>query len=636
MKTITSGNQAAALFCLAALVANHAIFRLGAMPFAFALAIILALGVIAVLAPDLARPGSPAAPLNRWNVAFGLVALAPVIASLVLGWNRDFPFSGDQSFHVKQTYYMAYWWALPPGSPSPGILGRTLGLDAFRGLLARPWNLLWSRAAVLAIMLVIAWRCYRVDSLYALVFAAAALITWGLFERTIYLRYPGSVYVFNMPFVVPGFLLGNVELAGRVTNVAAPVAWLFALRPWLLRRWPDISILPAAAFLLWQEDVLYYLDSTYLEPWAFIFTLLAVESLILRGREGAPIACLMVGCAATVKEPFILALPLVWLAGCLPWTSLRDAVRLSTVAFAAAFPFVIYYFARKSVDPSDIISDRTYDFRFSSDAASIYAQEFLHRMTEAFPGPSAIAALAALGAVVFAFWRGTHERVPLACLFAAGVGAVLFFAFDVKSQLWPGYFRFFLPALPFLAVGAFLAGPFLEPRNVLIVAGATLLLQAQSAYVAVARSAGPATERNFVEHYDAPLVFPLKTLLAQGRRKGILGQHEKVIANQPDDTVRTVPGIDVEFGPLGKLYCRCDDKQPDVMALFVRYTNLGTSIADRPLQAAEGLGLAADRQKIWRDNRASRPACLAELRRTCNNVLEQVEGGEVVGALGTH
>jgi len=616
------------------MIANDSIFRLGAMPFAWSFTVIFVVTVIAILAPHLAPPGNLTRP-TFWNVAIGLMALLPVISSLALGWNREFAFSGDQGLHVKLAYYFGYWWALPPGTPAAGILGRTLSLANFHEIFARPWQLLWSRAALLFILFVVVWRIYRRSPLAALAFATISFVGWGLLERTIYLRFPYAGYFFDLPFIGPAYLIGNIDLAGRIPNALAAAAWLFILRPILLKRWPDVAILPIVALVLWQKDVLYYLDSTYLEPWAVIFSLLAVEILIVQGRQGAPIACLMVGCAAAFKEPFILPLPLIWLASILPWTTLRDAIRPSVIALAAGFPFLSYYFARNNVPETDIVWNRPFEFTASTDQLLIYANEFAHRMAEAFPGSSAIVGIVAIVLLPILLWRGTPERRVLVILIAAGFASVLFFAFDIISQGWPGYFRYFLCSLPFFAAGVFALGHILSARSALVVGVVMLALQAPSALTAVTRSAGPGTERNFIEHYEAPLVFPLKSLVTEARRAGMLKPNEIILANQPDDTVRTIPGINIEFGRLGELKCQCDDERRNVMVLFIRYTNLNASFADSAQQRAHFFGLTPDRESVWRANRAARPACLAELRRTCKNFIERIEGGEVVGAIGS-
>jgi hypothetical protein len=629
-----TGNQVPAFFCLAAIVANHSLFRLGEMSWAWAVTIVVVISLIAGLAPQLEFPGRIPR-INRWNVAIGMVALLPVAASLLLGWNREFPFSGDQELHVKQAYYLGYWWALPPATPPTGLAGRMLSIDTIHALLARPWQMLWSRAALMAVLIAGTGYAYRRSPRAALVFATAAFVGWGLFERTIYLRYPGAGYLLDLPFLGPAYLLGDIDLAGRIRNVLSVAVWLFLLRPLLLRRWPDAAILPVVALLFWQKDVLYYFDSTYLEPWAVIFALLAVEMLILRGRQGAPLACLMIGWATAFKEPLVLALPLIWLASIVPWTSLRDTIRASAMALAAGFPFVVYFSARENLPDADMVVGRAFKFTGSAQQFLFYAQEYAHRMVEAYAGLDAVVAVAAIVLLPILLWRGTPERRILLILIAGGFVSILLFAFDVTSQSWPGYFRFFLCSLPFFAAGVFALGHILTVRSAFAVGVAALALQAPSAWTAVARSAGPGSARNFVEHYEAPLVFPMKWLLAEARRSGMLKPDEIVIANQPDDTARSVPGINVEFGPLGDLQCQCTGERPQVMALFVRFANLNASLADGANPRVYYFGLLPERESLWRANRAARPACLAEMRQTCKKVIERIEGGEVVGAIGS-
>src|SRR5207248_169655 len=100
-----------------------------------------------------------------------------------LGWQREFSFSGDQAFHLKQAYYLAFWWLSPPLSPAVEIVGRALGIDAVRELLAKPWEILWSRAAILITVTVVGGLLYRRNRLLALVFAIVTLVLWGLVER---------------------------------------------------------------------------------------------------------------------------------------------------------------------------------------------------------------------------------------------------------------------------------------------------------------------------------------------------------------------------------------------------------------------------------------------------------------------
>ena len=336
-KQISGANVVPAFFCLITIAANHAVFRLGALSPIWTAASVLVLAAIFLLAPSLDIAAEPPGRLQYRHVAIGLVAVAPILASLVLGWNREYPFGGDQSFHLKHVFYLLHWWASAPGAPPVHVFPSAGDLrpEHFRQLLAIPWQLLWCRAALMVVIVAItAWWYWR-SRHWAFIFASVGLLLWGLFEKSIYFRYPAGGYRLPILFTLPSYIFGNIELASRVPNALAPAVWLFALRPWLVGRWPDLKILPIAALMLWHKDAIFYFNSAYLESWALVFALLAVEVIVARGPSGAPLACLLIGAASCVKEPFILALPFVWLAGA-PWRqSWHKASELTGAAIAA-------------------------------------------------------------------------------------------------------------------------------------------------------------------------------------------------------------------------------------------------------------------------------------------------------------
>ena len=173
--------------------------------------------------------------------------------------------------------------------------------------------------------------------------------------------------------------------------------------------------------------------------------------LIAKGRDGAPLACLLIGAAATVKEPFILALPFVWLAG-EPWRrDWRDFVQLSAAAVAAGVPFVVYCGGaqehrcrrpRRQIGRSNLA--------VSTEGLSHYASEFITQMGIAFPGTSGLLAAAALLLIPIMLAVKSERRLVLACLFGAACLVASLFVFDRVSQRWAGYFRFMMYSLPFL------------------------------------------------------------------------------------------------------------------------------------------------------------------------------------------
>jgi hypothetical protein len=519
---------------------------------------------------------------------------------------------------------MAFWWLSPVGGDS----AKLPTIDDIHRLMRHPLAFAYSRVVVLATIVVLTALLYRRWRPIALGFAVVAVVAWGCTEATIFLRYPGARYLIDLPFLGPAYALDDFELGGRLSNVVAALCWLFVLRPWLIGRWPDLRILPVALLLLWQKDVIHYFDSVYLEPWGVVFSLLAIETLIEKGRDGAPLACLLIGAAATVKEPFIFALPFMWLAGA-PWrSSPREFVHLSAAAVAAGMPFVVYYAARHSIDLADLGADRGISFTFSVHGLENYVAEFAKQIAFAFPGVGIVPAIAALLCIPVAVWAASDRRLAIGCSVAAGCLIGAMFVFDVTSQRWAGYFRFLLYCLPFFATGVMLLGRTVKPRVALALAVLILVLQAPSAYTAIALALGPSTGRNFVEHIDSPLVFPIKSLTGEARRAGALAPHAPIMANLVDSTLRSLPGSNINYGPLGELFCSCEPARPNVLALFVRFTNMSSFLKDHPEPPDTRLG-------IWQKTDAQRQACLIDLKRSCGHVFTRFEAGELVGALGT-
>ena len=530
------------------------------------------------LAPDFEGPpvAPQRAPLRAANALVALAVLAPLIADLVLGWNREFPFSGNSYFQVGQSYRIAFWWLSPIASP----VVKVPTLEDVRNFLRNPLALLASQIVMLIIIAAVTAYIYRRRRSIALGFATIVVVAWGSAEATIFLRYPGARYLVDLPFLGPAFALNDLELAGRLSNVGAALCWLFVLRPWLIGRWPDLRILPVALLLLWHKDVIYYFDSVYLEPWGVVLSLLAVELLLENGAGASATACLLIGAAATVKEPFILALPFVWLAGA-PWRKAwREVMRLTAAAVAAGVPFVIYYAARKNVPFVDMEINRGVHLGAPEQGFGRYAAEFAKQIGIAFPGSSGLLAIAALLSILVMLWLARSERrLALASMLAAACMIALIFVLDSVSQDWPGYFRFLIYSLPFLAGGVILLSQTIDLRWSAALAVGVALLQAPSAYTALARAAGPLTARNFVEHYDSPIVFPIKSLTNEARKAGALPPGAPIVANLVDGSMRPLPGSTVSYGPLGKLNCECESEHPNVLTLFVRFTNMSASLA---------------------------------------------------------
>jgi len=252
----------------------------------------------------------------------------------------------------------------------------------------------------------------------------------------------------------------------------------------------------------------------------------------------------------------------------------------------------------------------------------------------AFDGTTAIVAVVALAVMPYVLIRKNCDWVSLGLTFGTGLLLVVLFAMDQNSLRWAGYFRFFLSAFPFLACGAVAFGYATRPRTALCAGLLALILQLPGAARAVALSAGPATARNFLEHYDSPILFPISSVVKEASKVGLLPENAVIIANQPDPEVTDRPRSPVVFDTSGKLHCECQATEPYILALFVRYANLNAPYADRAPRKDEIYAPPFRNDQLWRELRTVRSVCLARLVQTCSHVLERSEGGEVVTALG--
>src|SRR6476661_6592729 len=112
-----TSNLFASYFCLAMLIANHSIFRLGALPVFWSVITIATIAIITFCTPNtqvfVHKVGKP----DLKNIAIGCIIVTPAVASLLLGWNREFPFGGDHAFHIRRTLQILMWWLRSPAMP---------------------------------------------------------------------------------------------------------------------------------------------------------------------------------------------------------------------------------------------------------------------------------------------------------------------------------------------------------------------------------------------------------------------------------------------------------------------------------------------------------------------------------------
>lgn len=258
-------------------------------------------------------PHLPVLPARRTAMLLvGLLCCAPVVVSLCLTWDQNFPFVGDHDYQLFASRHALEFWRVR-GWVLFGIL---LGLAKVPRLRrSGAWPLL-------ALGGLLAWSFWVEPSPY-------------------FARYPGAFYLLAAPLnAVAQFMRWASPLdANRLTNALGLPVWLFLLRPLVVKRWPDVGALAFCLFFFWQKDVVYYFTSTYLEPWCIVFVLLAAEILLTRPAEQGWLACLLTGTAAAFKEQGILVLPFAWLAATISLPRGAGRLRRVVPAIVSALPF---------------------------------------------------------------------------------------------------------------------------------------------------------------------------------------------------------------------------------------------------------------------------------------------------------
>lgn len=548
---------------------------------------------------DLARRWLPAG-LTWRAVAIGGGICLPVFVHLFLTRHEEFPFASDEGYVLSAT--RAYALLLRQALPIAAGLA-VLVFVVFRKLTAR---------------------------------ASLTVFVAGLYAASYWFpphefvgRYPATFYFLATPLNVLSTAARwrSPFQANHIVNALSVPVWLFLLRPALVRRWPDWTILPLGVFLFYQKEVVYYFAGGLLEPWALIFLLLAFEALMVLPADGAWIACLLAGWSFMIKEPGVLLFPAVWLLS-MRWRVTAE-VRLRQFALGAAAlaPFLIYYVVRYRVARRPVGLDFGPDI-LNLDSLGLW----WHRVAAEF-GASGIVALAALIAYAavglwtlrddWRAWR-VHAALSAATL---GLLAYFFVFVDAVSEHYIGYSRFMLYPL-FLA--ALLTVPWaLRLANGVpaAIAGIVILaLQIVPLGRALALDLRPDYARNSVEWIRIPIFYPVRTLLEQMERRP---------GAEAVQAIRVVtPGVD----PIVAAVVYPDFRRRFSIRPESWTTVSGSCECSAGLAAFVGFqfrtGMALDEPDDG-SMRTVTTMCVQQLHSTCSEVLEaRHDTGDLVGVLG--
>jgi len=536
-------------------------------------------------APRWRRP-RPSWPPERTPLVASAAICALLLAHLALTWREEFGFSGDEGYHLSATRTFAIYFM-------------------------RAGPLL---AAVLLLYAVLLMKGVRHATTVAMAGLLAA--SYALPQSTMFGRYPAGFYLLATPLNVMFDVLNSPypHTASHVMNVLSVPAWLFALRPIVIGRWPDWQVLPVAVLIYFQGPALVYLGSTLIEPWSIVFLLLSIEALVALPADQRWVAVVLATVAAAFKETAILLLPTIWVLACVEWRGYRPSLRAHALAagMAAVACFAVYYLVRRDAEIHRIVA--------VASAADVWRStrlvEWLTNVTAAL-GVTAVAGVALLfvGALRHVAWAITT------------LALVMFFFVDALGVPYTGYSRYLAFALVALSGAIFATMYRVSDRRLLLAIPLVMVaLQAWPMARVFALDLRPDYERNSLEWNGSLIRLPIRALIR--RLPSLAGQTPTSVRVVTFDT--DLISLRVVYPDLAARYelrpdgyaasfeaCSCRDDTEAVLAAF----EWPAHFADRPGQ----------REAFHQ--RAS--SCRARIEATCRAVeIERNDSGEAVGVIG--
>lgn len=543
------------------------------------------------------RPSRPNAAIP---VLIALVLCGLHLLHVALTAREEFGFGGDEGYHLSATRAFALYF-MKAGPYLAGVL--------VVYALARYWA---PRLAASVAML-------------GLIGSSIVLP-----EEPLFGRYPTAFYLLSTPLNV-AFEVARIPYpftANHVVNVLSVPAWLFVLRPIVVGRWPDWRVLPVALLVYFQGPSIVYAGSGLLEPWAFVFVLLAMEAAVALELDRRWIAVLLAAAATVFKDTAILFVPPIWLLTMVEWRGWRPTLRPHAIAVgvAAVAPFAVYYAARRGLH---IV--RGYEVAGAAGVwTALRASEWLAKARYQLGlGGSISVALAAAGCLLGLLADRRLARQQFTWAITA-MALVIFFAADVASIPYTGYGRFL--AYPLLAVcgSLFVITNWLPDQRKMPLIAATLsiaVLQLGATAAVLALDFQPDYERNSLEWSQGLIRFPIRSLARQipNLPNGVNISKLRVITFGIDPISLRVayPDLATKYELQGDMQsagapdCACRSGAEAVIAGFEWPAHFS--------ETPEGRSRYEQQQS----------QCVAQVQATCAGVaLEQRRDGAVVGALG--
>jgi hypothetical protein len=387
-------------------------------------------------------------------------------------------------------------------------------------------------------------------------------------------------------------------------------------------------MLPVALLIYFQGLSIVYAASGLLEPWSFVFVLLAMEGVVAFEPERKWIAVLLAATATLFKDTAILFVPSIWLLAMIEWDGWRPVLRRHALSLGvtAVAPFLVYYAVRRGLHIF-----RGYEVAGSAAVwTSARASEWIaNARYQLGPGGSiAVAAAALWCALGFLADRRAIRHHLIWALTA--IALVVFFAADVASIPFTGYGRFL--AYPLLAICALMfvtTYSIAEQRRRLLIgiSAALAVLMLPTTMQVMALDFQPDYERNSLEWSQGLVRFPIRSLT---RRLPELQGGQSVSKIRVAAFGLDLISLRVAYPDLAKRYelsgemqswggtdCGCRTGGEAFLAGF-----------EWPVHFAD---TAEGRDRY--EQQQSR--CVAQVRATCAAVaFEQRPDGAIIGALG--
>ena len=236
--------------------------------------------------------------------------------------------------------------------------------------------------------------------------------------------------------------------------------------------------------------------------------------------------------------------------------------------------------------------------------------------------------LVAIAALLYFAFRG---RAFAALLAAAVIDWAFFFSAGMQQQ-WTGYPRISLVPLAYAAIALGFLVESLGGRSRAIAIAVIATVNAFVLIPFIAAATRSDTSRNFIEHVEVPIFFPIRESIARGERAGFIAPHDTIALLNNGKNFSN----DFYPGPMPDLYpdlaarhptriqsfardpqrCRCSGQGANI-AIFIRFENLGTSHPKRAMIESEA------------------EQCRQEMRATCRRTMPIENEGVIVGMIGS-